>query len=147
METGQERSKNGITITPASPADEAMFYTMSQKDSLIKLRIGHERIDFGRSGNEFWYSWFEQPGNGLLNNADFKADIQKVMDYLRGFVLKDRRSMRRYCSEHGTLLEYGINKCHLPRYGFIVETAEYRYYLRCSPSIGDYNAYLNCFKK
>ena len=63
------------------------------------------------------------------------------MDTLRKDVLKSRFAMERFCYEHGGK----INGGYVQNYGYIVETAHYRYCLRCNPSPGDYNGYLTCY--
>lgn len=65
------------------------------------------------------------------------------MDELRESVLKDFRSMRRYCRDHGGEISGG----RVQNYGYVVETDHYRYCLRCNPLPGDYQAYLTCFDK
>ena len=35
----------------------------------------------------------------------------------------------------------------MQNYGYVVETENYRYCLRCNPVPGDYQAYLTCFDK
>ena len=62
--------------------------------------IGHVRIDFGKSGTEFWHTWFPR-GDESLNSASFKAELTRVVDQLRESVLKDLRSMSRFCYENG----------------------------------------------
>lgn len=132
-------------MAPKLPDEEKMFYAFSGEeanDPVVKARIGHLRIDFGRSGDEFWHTWWEQHGNGALNDITFETDLNAVMDRLRTCVLKDLSSMRSYCYSNGTPLPGGRDS-----YGFVVETEKYKYFLRCMPVLGDYNAYLTVFKK
>ena len=102
--------------------------------------VGHVRMDFGRSGNEFWHTWWPR-GPEELNSPAFKLELQEVVDTLRESVLKNRFAMERFCYEHGGKISGGWTQ----NYGYIVETEHYRYCLRCNPSPGDYNAYLICF--
>ncbi len=130
---------------PKLPDEEKMFYAFCEHDMddpVIKARIGHVRIDFGDGGDRLWHSWWEQNGNEDLNTLEFKSDLAKVVDNLRRCVLKDMSSMRSYCYSNGTPLPGSRDY-----YGFVVETEEYVYYLRTTYIQGDYNAYLNCFKK
>ena len=39
-------------------------------------------MDFGRSGNEFWHTWWPR-GPEELNSPAFKAELQEVVDRLR----------------------------------------------------------------
>ena len=51
--------------------------------------------------------------------------------------------MSRFCYSHGGAIEGGWRQ----NYGYVVETENYRYCLRCSPGQGDYHAYLTCFDR
>ena len=97
-------------------------------------------MDFGRSGNEFWHTWWPR-GPEELNSPAFKAELQQVVDTLRKDVLKSRFAMERFCYDHGGKIDGG----YVQNYGYIVETERYRYCLRCNPSPGDYNGYLTAY--
>lgn len=151
-EDGEEILMNGIQngqgmghgpefgMRPASADEaEAFFVQMPEQDQRMGA-IGHVRIDFGMDGDEFWHTW--QPrGEESLNSAAFRTELGQVVDWLRGSVLKDLRSMSRFCHEHGGEIPGGWRQ----NYGYVVETEGYGYYLRCSPGQGDYHAYLTCF--
>ena len=96
-------------------------------------------MDFGHRGQEFWHTWWPR-GPEELNSPEFKAELQEVVDELRTSVLKDLASMTKYCWGHGG--EVGGWPAN---YGYIVETENYRYCLRCNPVPGDYQAYLTAF--
>ncbi len=129
-------------IRPASVEESGLFYAQSpEKDAELGC-IGHVRIDFGGSGKEFWHTWHPR-GPEELNSPDFKAELDEVVDALRESVLKDFSSMQRYCGAHGGQ----INGGWVQNYGYIVETDDYQYCLRCNPVRGDYQAYLTCFDK
>ena len=66
------------------------------------------------------------------------------MNDLRRGVLKDLSSMRRYCYGSDGAIKGGA--C-CQNYGFTLETERYLYRLRCNPTEGDYQCYLNCFDK
>ena len=127
-------------IKPASPDEAGLFFAMpSEKDTELGC-IGHIRMDFGKSGNEFWHTWWPR-GPEELNSPEFKAELQKVVDELRQSVLKNRIAMERFCYGHGGKIPGGW----VQNYGYVVETERYRYCLRCDPSPGTYNGYLTCF--
>ena len=129
-------------IKPASPDEAGLFFAMpSEKDTELGC-IGHVRMDFGKSGNEFWHTWWPR-GPEELNSPEFKAELQEVVDELRQTVLKNYSSMERFCSSHGGQIKGGW----VQNYGYIAETENYRYCLRCNPIRNDYNAYLTCFDK
>lgn len=127
-------------MRPASADEAADFFVQTPEQDRQMGAIGHVRIDFGMDGDEFWHTW--QPrGEESLNSAAFKTELGRVVDWLRGSVLKDLRSMSRFCHEHGGEIPGGWRQ----NYGYVVETEDYGYYLRCSPGQGDYHAYLTCF--
>ena len=63
-------------------------------------------MDFGRSGNEFWHTWWPR-GPEELNSPAFKLELQEVVDTLRESVLKNRFAMERFCYEHGGKISGG----------------------------------------
>ena len=124
-------------IRPARPEEAGLFYTPHPEEDKRLGAVGHVRMDFGRSGNEFWHTWWPR-GPEELNSPAFKAELQEVVDTLRESVLKNRFAMERFCYEHGGKISGGWTQ----NYGYIVETEHYRYCLRCNPSPGDYNGYI-----
>lgn len=127
-------------IRPASPEEAGLFYAQLPMEDQRLGAIGHVRMDFGRSGNEFWHTWWPR-GPEELNSPTFKSELQEVVDELRESVLKNRFAMERYCYGHGGKISGGW----VQNYGYVIETENYRYCLRCNPSPGDYNAYLTAF--
>lgn len=132
--------KPRLAIQPASNREAGIFYAQEPETDRMMSAIGHVRIDFGQSGKEFWYTWHPR-GDESLNSAAFKEELTQVVDQLRDSVLKDLRAMDRFCYEHGGKIDGGWRQ----NYGYIIETENYRYCLRCSPGQGDYHAYLTCF--
>ena len=126
-------------IRPASFDEAGLFYAMKPEEDQRLGCIGHVRMDFGHRGKEFWHTWWPR-GPEELNSPEFKAELQQVVDELRTGVLKDLSSMSKYCWSHGG--EVGNWPSN---YGYIVETENYRYCLRCNPVPGDYQAYLTAF--
>ena len=127
-------------IRPARPDETGLFYTPHPEEDKRLGTIGHIRMDFGRSGNEFWHTWWPR-GPEELNSPAFKAELQEVVDTLRESVLKSRFAMERFCYDHGGKIDGG----YVQNYGYIVETEHYRYCLRCNPSPGDYNCYCTAY--
>ena len=130
-------------VSPASPEEAGLFYAQTPEQDEALGAIGHVRIDFGHGGKEFWHTWHPR-GAEELNSPEFKAELDEVVGQLREGVLQDLASMRSYCHDHGGEIEGGI--C-TQNYGYTVETERYRYFLRCNPIEGDYQAYLSCFDK
>ncbi|MFR6694444.1 MAG: LPD28 domain-containing protein [Dysosmobacter sp.] len=127
-------------IRPARPEEAGLFYTPHPEEDKRLGTVGHVRMDFGRSGNEFWHTWWPR-GPEELNSPVFKAELQEVVDTLRESMLKSRFAMERFCYEHGGKISGGWTQ----NYGYIVETEHYRYCLRCNPSPGDYNCYCTAY--
>ena len=127
---------------PAFPEEAGLFYALPAEQDAELGAIGHVRMDFGRRGTKFWHTWHPR-GPEELNSPEFKAELQEVVDELRESVLKSYSAMIRYCHGHGGAIKGGL----VQNYGYIVETDNYRYCLRCNPVQGDYNAYLSCFDK
>ena len=124
-------------IRPARPEEAGLFYAQHPEEDKCLGAVGCVRMDFGRSGNEFWHTWWPR-GPEELNSPAFKAELQQIVGKLREDVLKSRFAMERFCYDHGGK----IDGSYVQNYGYIVETERYRYCLRCNPSPGDYNGYL-----
>ena len=122
----------------AEPADRKdMLYSGSTAESLC---IGHLRGDFGRNGHEFWTSWWPHASHGH-NRESFKSELDALINLLRGSLLSSQEGMRAYIRQHPSLpLEH--EAC-----GYLAETADHRFYIRCSPVPGDYNFYIYCYLK
>ena len=127
-------------IRPARPDEAGLFYAQHPEEDKRLGTVGHVRMDFGRSGNEFWHTWWPR-GPEELNSPAFELELQEVVDTLRESVLKNRFAMERFCYEHGGKIDGGWTQ----NYGYVVETERYRYCLRCNPSPGDYNCYCTAY--
>ncbi|ACL20450.1 hypothetical protein Dhaf_2422 [Desulfitobacterium hafniense DCB-2] len=126
---------------PASPEEAGIFYALTPEQDAELGAIGHVRMDFGASGNEFWSTWWPR-GDESLNSPEFKAELTELVNELRETgPLKDLSAMHSYCAGHRGEIGGGWRQ----NYGYIIETERYRYCLRCSPGQGDYHAYLTAF--
>ena len=76
-------------IRPARPDEAGLFYAQHPEEDKRLGTAGHVRMDFGRSGNEFWHTWWPRDSE-KLNSPVFKAELQEVVDTLRESVLKNR---------------------------------------------------------
>mgnify|MGYP000755936945 FL=1 len=115
-------------IRPTRPEEAGLFYTPHPEEDKRLGTVGHVRMDFGRSGNEFWHTWWPR-GPEELNSPAFKLELQEVVDTLRESVLKSRFAMERFCYDHGGKIDGGWTQ----NYGYIVETERYRYCLTVRP--------------
>ena len=131
-----------LNVRPASQEEAGLFFAMKPEEDASLGCIGHVRMDFGRSGREFWHTWHSR-GPEEWNCQLFKDELTEVVDMLRESVLKDLNGMREFCRSHGGAIPGGWSQ----NYGFVAETENYRYCLRCNPAPGDYQAYLTCFDK
>ena len=82
------------------PEEAGLFYAQHPEENKRLGAVGCVRMDFGRSGNEFWHTWWPR-GPEELNSPVFKAELQEVVDTLRESVLKNRFAMERFCYDHG----------------------------------------------
>lgn len=127
-------------LRPASPEEAGLFFAMPEEQDAELGTIGHVRIDFGRDGDEFYHTWHPR-GPEELNTQAFRDELTEVVDEMREGVLKNFAAMTGYCRDHGG----EINGGWVQNYGYIAETGNYRYCLRCNPVPGDYQAYLTAF--
>ena len=119
--------------------DNFVFFRLDRESAERHGAIGYLRVDFGRSGREFWSSWFDsQP---QLNTYCFKKEFDGVINSLRDDgqqpPFASRENLGSLCSANPgkRLNEQG--------YGYKVRTLDYSYYFRCLPRSGDYDIY--CF--
>ena len=73
-------------IRPARPEEAGLFYAQHPEEDKRLGAVGHVRMDFGRSGNEFWHTWWPR-GPEELNSPAFKAELQQVF-LIRAFALR-----------------------------------------------------------
>ena len=126
-------------VRPAQPEEAGAFFAQTPEQNAQMGAIGCVRMDFGKRGTAFWHTWHPR-GREELNSPEFKAELQQVVDTLRETVLKDLSSMRHFCYENGGKIPGGWSQ----NYGYVVETENYEYCLRCNPVPGDYQAHLLC---
>ena len=70
-------------IRPARPEEAGLFYTPHPEENKRLGAVGCVRMDFGRSGNEFWHTWWPRDSEEL-NSPVFKKELQEVVNTLRG---------------------------------------------------------------
>ena len=129
------RKKYSFEVKAGEHGTSKMFYSNGPAENRC---IGHLRGDFGKSGDEFWHSWFPHAADSR-NDEPFKAELKALVDSLRKSLLKSRVFMQKYLREHDSLmLESGI----ITSRGYTVTTESYEYYIRCQPQPGDYNFYI-----
>ena len=111
-------------------------HQMEQEQDAAEGTVGHLRMDFG--GGRLHHSWWPH-NDDRLNTPAFKAVLQAFMDEMRERgPLKGGTTMRRWCSRHPA------GEIGKEQFGFIAETENYRFCLRCTTLSGDY-CYLYCY--
>ena len=114
----------------------------SEDETTAPYAIGHVRIDFGRSGTEFWNTWWPK-NDDKFNTPAFKTALKEFIDNLRAVgPLRDRRAMEKYCAEHMA----GKRNIWLGDvYAYTAETEHYRFGMRFDPRPGMYDCYLYAY--
>ena len=124
-------------LRPASSKEAGLFYSqMEPEEDAAAGTIGHVRLDFG--GGRLHHSWWPH-NDDRFNTPEFKAALQEFVDELRvRGPLQSDAVMRRWC--------YGYPEGEIGReqVGFIAETEDYRFCLRCTTMTGDHS-YLYCY--
>lgn len=124
-------------LRPASHEEAGQFYSLTdlEKDEAAGT-IGHVRMDFG--GGRLHHGWWPH-NDDRFNTPEFKAVLQEFVDELRSRgPLQSDAAMRRWC--YG----YPEGEIERERFGFVAETEDYRFCLRCTTQSGDY-CYLYCY--
>ena len=97
-------------------------------------------MDFGHGEKEFWHTWWPH-NEDRFNTPEFKEVLQRFVDDLRQTgLLKNLGAMDAYCWQHGGSITEDRRS-----YGYIAETENYRFCLRCTPFPGEYQGYLYCY--
>lgn len=119
-------------------------YAQSQENIIHCGLIGYLRGDFGKSGFEFWSTWFD--GCTELKTVEFQSEFDLVVNNLRsnqyGGILKDVKCMKECCRRYAGEIKT-FCRCE---YGLRIDTARYAYLLRLLPYSGTYNFYLYAYQ-
>lgn len=133
------KQARNFDLRPASVEEAGLFYTAENQDTELGT-VGHLRMDFGSGGKGFYHTWWPHNGD-RFNTPEFKEALQEFVDAMRqNGPLKDLSAMSSYCWRNGGELTKNDRI-----YGFIAETEQYRFCLRCTPRPGEYQGYLYCY--
>ena len=145
METYPAEKKDMMEFSGMNDRDHDLVFTQSEEMDQKHGCIGHLRGDFD-SGEAFYSTWWPHQGD-KLNTPEFKADIDRVVNWLReGYApLRNFKTMCSFCGLQGS--QSKIKEAALESYGFAIKTDKYQYMLRCTPVRGDYNFYLYCYDR
>ena len=122
-----------------SKDDELLFYRLDSDSAERYGVFGYIRMDFGKSGREFWSTWFDSQPFSVIK--PFETEFDDVINSLRDDgstpPFASRKNLVRFCAENpGKKFPSGGD-------GYVIRTLNYSYYFRCQPRPGDYDAY--CF--
>ncbi len=133
------------TLKPIPAGEQRLLFRLAETDPQNENKIGMMRGDFGRTGCEFYYSWF--PHNEKLNTQQFTRELTRLVDDLRSEngaqVLQNLSQMRRICQDHPecALKNHWIEG----HFGYRIALPQYVFYMKCFPGTGDYHFYLSCY--
>ena len=132
-----------MELFAAKPEEIPLFFSWDEGRDAAYGCIGHMRGYF--EGEILHHDWWPHYWNDRRNDAAFRADLTRVVDWLRvGFApLKNLEIMDAFCTRYSHAAILGQNQA----YGFRVETKRYRYMLRCTPAEKMYHVYLYCYGK
>ena len=122
-------------LRPASRDEAGLFYSQMEEDA-AQATVGHLRMDFG--GGRLHHSWWPH-NDDQFNTPEFKAVFQEFVDELCALgPLQSEAAMHRWC--------YGYPEGEIgqDRIGFVAETEDYRFCLRCTTDRSDYS-YIYCY--
>ena len=71
-----------FTLRPASEPEAGLFFAQTPEQDRAMGIIGHIRMDFGRSGKEFWHTWHPR-GPQEWNTPVFSDELNSLVDELR----------------------------------------------------------------
>lgn len=138
---------------PAPKEQHKLAYSSDDGDKIYKC-IGHLRADFGRSGNEFWASWWEH-GNDELKTQEFKDVFDEAINILRrkdGEInpLYSRSAMDRYCWDFPAARESDDSNNYIFRMDVFPDSYPetynvYTLIMRMNSGRGIYNLYCYCY--
>lgn len=136
---GYPQDNREFVLRPASLDEVGLFYSEEKLDEALGT-VGHLRMDFGHGEKEFWHTWWPH-NEDRFNTPEFKEVLQRFVDDLRQTgLLKNLGAMDAYCWQHGGSITEDRRS-----YGYIAETENYRFCLRCTPFPGEYQGYLYCY--
>lgn len=122
-----------IELKSAKENMQALYYSNTLDTQQQNALVGYLRMDFGRTGEEFWSTWF--PNNESLRTVKFANTLDNVINDLRkrGKLLYNRSAMYKNVQANGNLT--------------YVELGEFLFCFRSKPQVGGYDCYCYCFDK
>ena len=126
-------------LRPASMEEAGLFYSNDEQDEALGT-VGHLRLDFGHGFLPLRSTCYPH-NDDQFDTLEFKMLLREFLEAMQeNGPLASLSSMEAYCQKHGgAITEDGQT------YGYIWETEQYRFCLRCTPSPFDYQGYLYCY--
>lgn len=143
-----DNKKLPITFRVMTKSEHIYSFAQSHQLNMQCGFIGYLRGDFGKSGNEFWTTWFES--NSSLKTSEFSTELDNVINSLKDDisykgVLSNFEDMKMLCTarQNAFISEYPDSRS----YGFRVDTNKNAYLIRCIPYKSDYNFYVYAYDR
>jgi hypothetical protein len=119
------------TLMPAEENERKLLFKLNYKDAEGHGAIGYLRADFGKSGSEFYTTWFDWEPH--LKTGYFSYEFDEVIHSLRNEgdtpPFASRESLVEFCTENAGL------DLKTRGTGFKIRTLGFSYYV--SPSLDD----------
>ena len=122
-------------LMPGTEGSMDMYYSGNEQEHRC---IGHIRGDFGKSGDEYWTTFWEHEGINAAGEG-CKEELTALVNALHKNLLKSRKAMRKYIQRHPPLI---LEAGSIMSYGYQVTNDKYGYYIRCTPCPGVYDFYI-----
>ena len=88
--------KQDFDVRSGDVSSMELYYSGSDLENRC---IGHIRGDFGKSGDEYWATFWEHEGINVAGNG-CKKELTALVNTLRKNLLKSRKAMRKYLQQH-----------------------------------------------
>ncbi len=126
--------KQDFDVRSGDAGSKELYYSGSDHENRC---VCHIRGDFGKSGDEYWTTFWEHDGINAAGE-DCKDEQTALVNTLRNNLLKSRKAKRKYIQQHPPLI---LESGEIMSYGYQVSTEKYDYYIRCTPYPGVYDFY------
>lgn len=128
-----------FALRPASIEEVGLFYSNDEQDEALGT-VGHLRLDFGHGFLPLRSTCYPH-NDDQFNTLEFKMLLREFLEAMQdNGPLASLSSMEAYCQKHGgAITEDGQT------YGYVWETEQYRFCLRCTPSPFECQGYLYCY--
>lgn len=134
-----------LTLRTMAQAEHNYCFAQSQQLNNQCGLVGYLRGDFGRTGDQFYTTWFE--GNSNLKTEEFSKEFDEVVNALndnpkyRG-ILHNLEDMILLCAIRPNSQ---ISDNH--SFGYRADTNKFSYMIRCIPYANDYNFYIYAYDR